>query len=70
MFELEVGFPFLAGLGVLGEVFRKSLLGVRDHGLEFVAWEEFAVPSDALVREDDVAFVVDGDEEDEADKDR
>lgn len=69
MLEFEVGFPFLAGLGVLGEVFRKSLLGVRDHSLEFVAREEFAVPADALVREDDVAFVVDGDDEDEADKD-
>ena len=70
MLELEVGFPFPAGLGVLGEVFLESLLGVRDHGLELVAREEPAVLADALVREDDVAFVVDGDDEDEAHKDR
>lgn len=68
--ELEVGFPFLAGLGVLGEVFLEGLLGVRDHGLELVAREEPAVLADALVREDDVAFVVDGDDEDEAHQDR
>lgn len=69
MLELEVGFPFLTGLGVLGEVFLEGLLGVRDHGLELVAREEPAVFADALVREDDVAFVVDGDDEDEAHQD-
>lgn len=67
--ELEVGFPFLTGLGVLGEVFLEGLLSVRDHGLELVAREEPAVLADALVREDDVAFVVDGDDEDEAHQD-
>lgn len=69
MLELEVGFPFLAGLGVLGEVLLEGLLGVRDHGLELVAREEPAVLADALVREDDVTFVVDGDDEDEAQQD-
>ena len=68
--ELEVGFPFLTGLGVLCEVFLEGLLGVRDHGLEFVAREEPAVLADALVREDDVAFVVDGDDKDKAHQNR
>lgn len=59
--ELEVLLPLFAGLGVLLEVFLEGFLCVRDHGLELVAREEHAIPADALVREDDMAFVADGD---------
>lgn len=59
--ELEVLLPLFAGLGVFLEVFLEGFLRVRDHGLELVAREEHAMLADALMGEDDVAFVADGD---------
>lgn len=67
--ELEVRFPLLAGLGVLPEVLLKGLLGVWDHGLELIARKEPAIFADALVGEDDMALVVDGDDEEEGQQD-
>lgn len=70
MLELEVLLPLLAGLGVLLEVFLEGFLRVRDHGLELVAREEHAMLADALMGEDDVAFVADGDHDGQCDEDR
>lgn len=70
MLELEVLLPLLAGCGVFLEVFLEGFLCVRDHGLELVAREEHAIPADALMREDDVAFVADGDHDGQCDEDR
>lgn len=67
--ELEVLLPLLAGLGVLGEVFLQGFLCIRDHGLELVAREESAILADALVGEDDMAFVVDGDNQEQGQQD-
>lgn len=68
--ELEVLFPLFAGLGVFFEVFLEGFLRVRDHGLELVAREEHAIPADALVGEDDVALIADGDHDGQCDEDR
>lgn len=68
--ELEVLLPLFAGLGVLLEVFLEGFLCVRDHGLELVAREEHAMLADALMREDDVALVADGDHDGQHDEDR
>lgn len=68
--ELEVLLPLLAGLGVFPEVFLEGFLCVRDHGLELVAREEHAMLADALVGEDDVAFVADGDHDGQCYEDR
>lgn len=70
MLELEVLLPLFAGLGVLLEVFLEGFLCVRDHGLELVAREEHAIPADALVREDDVALVADGDHDGQHEENR
>lgn len=69
MLELEVCFPLLAGLGVIFEVLLEGQLCVRDHSLELVAREELAVLTDALVRKDDVALVVDGHDQEERQQD-
>lgn len=69
MLELEVCLPLLAGLGILLEVLLEGLLCVRDHGLELVAREELAVLTDALMRKDDMALVVDGHDEEERQQD-
>lgn len=66
--ELEVLLPLFAGLGVLLEVFLEGFLCVRDHGLELVAREEHAIPADALMREDDMALVADGDHDGQHDE--
>lgn len=68
--ELEVLLPLFAGLGVFLEVFLEGFLRVRDHGLELVAREEHAMLADALMGEDDVAFVADGDHDGQCDEDR
>ena len=68
--ELEVLLPLFAGLGVFFEVFLEGFLRVRDHGLELVAREEHAIPADALMGEDDVALVADGDHDGQGDEDR
>lgn len=67
--ELKVRFPLLAGLGVLGKVFLQGFLCVWDHGLELIARKEPAIFADALVGEDDMALVVDGDDEEEGQQD-
>ena len=69
MLELEVFLPLFAGLGVFLEVFFEGFLCVRDHGLELVAREEDAIPADALMGEDDVALVADGDHDGQCDED-
>lgn len=69
MLELEVLLPLLAGCRVFLEVFLKGFLRVRDHGLELVAREEDAIPADALMGEDDVALVADGDHDGQRDED-
>lgn len=70
MLELEVLLPLLAGFGVFLEVFLEGFLCVRDHGLELVAREEHAMLADALMGEDDVAFVADGDHDGQCDENR
>ena len=70
MLELEVLLPLLAGLGILSEVFLQGFLRIRDHGLELVAREELSIAADALVREDDVALVADGDHDGQHEEDR
>lgn len=65
MLELEVCLPLLEGLGIVLEVLLEGLLCVRDHSLELVAREELAVLTDALVRKDDVALIVDGHDEEQ-----
>lgn len=69
MLEFEVCLPLLAGLGIVLEVLFEGLLCVRDHGLELVAREELAVLTDALMRKDDVALVVDGHDEEQRQQD-
>lgn len=69
MLELEVCLPLLAGLGIVLEVLLEGLLCVRDHSLELVAREELAVLTDALMRKDDVALVVDGHNQEERKQD-
>lgn len=70
MLKLEVLLPLFAGLGIFLEIFLEGFLCVRDHGLELVAREEHAIPADALMGEDDVAFVADGDHDGQCDEDR
>lgn len=60
VFELEVFFPLLAGLGIFLEVLFEGFLRVRDHRLELVAREQHAVFADALVGENDMPLIVDG----------
>lgn len=60
VFEFEVCLPFGAGLRMRGEVLFEHNVGVPHHGLEFVAGEEFATASDALMGKDDVSPIVDG----------
>ena len=68
--ELEILLPLFAGLGVFFEVFLEGFLCVRNHGLELVAREEHAMLADALMREDDMAFVADGDHDGQCDENR
>lgn len=68
--ELEVLLPLLAGFGVFLEVFLEGFLCVRDHGLELVAREEHAMLADALMGEDDVAFIADGDHDGQCNENR
>lgn len=70
MLELEVLLPLLAGLGIFLEVLLEGFLCVRDHGLELVAREELPIAADALVREDDVPLVADGDHDGQHEEDR
>ena len=67
--ELEVCLPLLACLGIVLEVLLEGLLCVRDHSLELVARKELAVLTDALMRKDDMALVVDGHNQEERQQD-
>ena len=69
MLELEVCLPLLACLGIVLEVLLEGLLCVRDHSLELVARKELAVLTDALMRKDDMALVVDGHDQEERQQD-
>lgn len=66
--ELEVLFPFFAGCGIFLEVFLEGFLSVRNHRLELVAREQHAVFTDALMRKNHMAFVVDGHDDSQDDE--
>lgn len=60
--ELEVRLPLPARGRILLQVSLEGFLCIGHHRLEFIAGEQLAILADALMREDDAAPVVDGDE--------